>query len=1190
MKFLKPKFILLYLIVITLTIMVLAFVFGGLKATESGYQSRDWSKEGFISTQSIAEERNLNIERVIAKNENYFMVYNEATTVVTVYEIIPGTCDAPEIDTTGTAVNDFSNCTKYYATAVANKTNPTKDDIDAKASVFEINYNVISSNALSSTSMKSMANSAFVYDSNIDSPVERLTSIKLVNGGIQVLYDVKKTINSTDAVPKVIEQTAWDYLIRGTVLFSPYSQTYGNYEEKVENGVSGAKVSYECAAEMISSGFGTVAGLYEYGRTFVNDPERAMDNIDMEYLMPELLRNSYFIKDIDEDFKLNYLNTELSVCNTNQYPNTTASVSDDCKAYMIENELALEENFYANSTNDNFVVNFSKDFTVGKHINVVGSPCTTNTYNVVTTFNSCYTNISETHQVAPGKIIFYSGQTLDNDMSKVQAGIYKNVYNLLCRNRLAWKGGYNIADNLKVYGVDEYGNTLLDPYGNEATVGGIQQFISLRTTETVTENGEEIEVEKTVYSFVYEASDGRYVAQDLDGTWKYVTATEDLEYTLTDDEYTGSDTLKPLKRLFNRTLANEFNSVYDIEFSETSGRYELCIEYILNEDGLSATVLANSIKENDSDGQIIDVNLFPYFTYCDDSENSEGMMVIPDGSGAVINFTNKNNPMKANTDDYVKPYYGLDTTYPLTSKPEDINSLMMGMYGYIDNTEKKAVLGIVEEGSALTKLKIGVYRGAGALGNRMFFNLQFRESEEITSSGQKFKKYTSSLAQNDFATRFVFVKSNKIDGTFDYNDIAAAYREYLIEKYNLVEKDKTTTNATFMNVLGVYEKYELFAGIKYNSLNSLTTYEELINILNELNPDKDNKNFEDINIIYKSWTTDAMENSFTSNIKVSKKLGSNSELEDLQAYLSQNGYELYPELYVQTATEYDYYFGKVKYTAKCVGKTYAEQYQFNLATNQVDKKLVTTISMSPKYLTSYIDDFIDSYTRYNFTTAYVADLGNRRLADYSVSYDEIYNEEGRQYQLKALQNLTENLQDGLVLSAPFDYAFSYLKGAINVPFEATSLQMFDASIPLYQLVASGLFDYAGPSVNNSLSKSTNWFLLKSIETGSNLQFTISATDPKVLLDTNYTNYYDTYWVNNKENIIALNNSLNETGIMNGRLVKHEVIYDGSVIIKDVSIVTYEVNNSLLKIVVNLSSKDYNYNGTIVKSETYKVVS
>lgn len=90
----------------------------------------------------------------------------------------------------------------------------------------------------------------------------------------------------------------------------------------------------------------------------------------------------------------------------------------------------------------------------------------------------------------------------------------------------------------------------------------------------------------------------------------------------------------------------------DFNFSQLG--ITIPVTYVLEEDGLAASVLVNEITEGDN--QLITVSLLEYFGA--GSMEDEGYMFVPDGSGAIINFNNG----KTKVDAYSKEVYGEDVS------------------------------------------------------------------------------------------------------------------------------------------------------------------------------------------------------------------------------------------------------------------------------------------------------------------------------------------------------------------------------------------------------------------------------------------------------------------------------------------------------------------------------------------------
>lgn len=636
---------------------------------------------------------------------------------------------------------------------------------------------------------------------------------------------------------------------------------------------------------------------------------------------------------------------------------------------------------------------------------------------------------------------------------------------------------------------------------------------------------------------------------------------------------------KPVRKLYDLDLVAEDNAVYGIESATSLERFQVGLQLKLTDQGILATIMGNTLKDSD-DGNRKDptdkynhdyimyaIEVLPELTTIRD-ENAQGMMVIPDGSGAIINFNN--GKAKYNYSPYTANVYGYDRAFSLDSQPEQTQTLMFGMFGFIDQTNERGLMTVIEKGAAQSNLKADTPRGTNKA-NYIYYTTTIRQNEVVYAgtgwNTSQFTKWAKQISRTDLQYNYIILEKSELS----YVGLAQRYRQYLIERYNLQANDTTTENLVDIDFLGAFERYSLILGIKYMTADSLTTFSEAQAIVQELL----NNQVKYMSVGYTGWTNDELEYVTTAHLKVSSVLGRAKGIKALNAFLTQNNIDFYPEIYITSSKGYDYSFGNIKYTAKSVGNFYARQYPFDLATLKANKTLDPTYYLNPSFYNPVTTNLLKSYTKLGIKGAYVQDLGNMRLGSYNKN-NEIYPQVGTLYQMQALEQI-KNAVENVKISAPFDYAFPYVKTAIDVPMTASAYGIFDGSIPFYQLVVSGLFDYTTETINGLSDKSADWYYAKALETGSNLQFVISAEDPKILLDTDYTQYYKSYYQNWKDKIIDMNAKINEAGIHGGRLINHEIID------KDVAKVTY--SNGIV-LVVNTSSNTYSYQGQPIQAYSY----
>ena len=442
----------------------------------------------------------------------------------------------------------------------------------------------------------------------------------------------------------------------------------------------------------------------------------------------------------------------------------------------------------------------------------------------------------------------------------------------------------------------------------------------------------------------------------------------------------------------------------------------------------------------------------------------------------------------------------------------------------------------------------------------------------MRSDSGTYPKLTKELYQEDIVFKYVLLSGENLD----YVDVANVYRSYLIEKLGLNEQgDATKENNLSVNFLGAFTKKQIGFGYVYDAEMSLTTFKQAAEIVSELKTN----GISNMNVSYSFWTEDEMNPEITTNAKVSKELGGKSGLADLISYLDGENVDFYAEYSPVVGNGYDMSFGEMKYSSKSISGSYSVIPSFVLSTGQANAKGGLNV-ISPRFYKALVEKYSEDVEDLGIKGLYLTNIGNERTSDYSKKVN-IYSGISEKYQRDALKTATDKV-DNVMLSAPFDYALNYVSYAVNVPTDTTLYPIIDYSIPLYQLVVSGLFDYSGEYINYNNDNNATYNLLKAIETGSNISFMLSAEDTSVLLNTEHTGYYNSYYANWGNKIIYMNEVLNNTGIYESRLVDHTYITD--------NLVRVEYENGLT-ILINYDKANYQdaATGITVSSNWFAII-
>ena len=631
----------------------------------------------------------------------------------------------------------------------------------------------------------------------------------------------------------------------------------------------------------------------------------------------------------------------------------------------------------------------------------------------------------------------------------------------------------------------------------------------------------------------------------------------------------------------------EDNSAFGVENETNDPVFEAAIEYNLTNEGLKVIVPGNSIREY-GDYNICKLDILPYFTST--PEGTQGYTIIPDGSGTILEHDNGKSNLY---NPYIKRLYTTDLSVTSATKEVESYDIMLPMYAVVNGNS--AV--IVEAQQMASQLELRAttsgYGNLGETNNKNFFRAYLRESQKVyigTYSKDPVQKFTKQLLSEDIIVNFNILGNTTTEYT--YSDIAKLYREMLIKKYpNLANKHDTTDLPVLdLDVIGAYTYKDNFAGFSYSARGTMTTYEELGKMIEEY----EKIGIKYINVFYNGWRKEALVNTTFKSLKLNSLLGSKKQLKALVS--KNNNVTIYPYVSIGEVNEYQESFGTNHYTTRDVIGEIINKYPYSLSTNAYDTKARKIEVVSPHYYYRFAESLVDSYVKLfgvdaakknyiGINSISIDKFGSALAGDYKKD-NEMFKISAIQEQIKSLELISSKI-DNINLYQPYDYAFEYVSHAKDIPYESTQKELLDYSIPFYQLVVNGMFDYSGESINVNIEDGIDYHIMKLIETGANPQFTFTYDSSSELVRTDYNNYYNTEYSKWLEEVKNIYNILVDLGIYSCQLVSHEKLANSD----NVFIVTYSDGGSrTIKIALNYSFASVNIPGVgNIPAKSYKVL-
>ncbi|MBQ8292893.1 MAG: hypothetical protein IJX78_03680 [Bacilli bacterium] len=763
-----------------------------------------------------------------------------------------------------------------------------------------------------------------------------------------------------------------------------------------------------------------------------------------------------------------------------------------------------------------------------------------------------------------------------------RAGQVKEVWEAINTDNLTWlkylesNVSYNnLPDNLPVYAYGYFGE------GAPLAEEGINNFYYYDTT-----TGDLYKKAGGTIPYTHVLS-GKEIT--LWTTQYYILESEEYEWnTFGYDHYILQGSYEGLRLIVRKNLYSYYyqkclyteedlladNSEFGVETVSNKGEFGIAIEYSLNENGFSATILDESISELE-EFPLTTVEILPYLTSA--HYNKEGYVVIPDGSGAVMNFNNG----KTTYVQYSKTVYTTDLSKMSEIETTETEDIMLPMYAmvntYIPGNDgiQSGVLVDAISGTSQLRISANVSKITDSH-NKVFFSAFYRESQKTTIGvgyyATTYTKWTEDRIHNDITVNYNFLDQDELD----YSSIAKKYRELIIDRYGLEEKDTTEDTVLNVSLIGAYDFRNNFLGVGYTDYDAMTTFEQAEEILSDLKAHGANH----INAYYLGWRKKGLVDYSFQNMKYSSELGNKADLDSLVNYSENNDINLYMDVNFSELNKYQESFGQSRYTSRDVAGEYIEKYPYDLSSGVYDKNQNAVYTLSPRFYGVFMENLVQNYVDdMGLASLSIKNLGSALASDYK-RRNEVFKETALQETVKALEYAKENGINSITLYNPYDFAFKYTNNALEVPYASTQYEVLDYSIPFYQLVVSGLFDYSGEVINANDEKGSKWHIMHILETGSNAAFTFSYEDSSKLIQTDYKYYYYTQYSKWTEDVFEIVDVVDEIGIHECQLMSHERVANNTYK------VTYTNGATNIEIILNYSDAAVEVDGNIIPAKNY----
>lgn len=650
----------------------------------------------------------------------------------------------------------------------------------------------------------------------------------------------------------------------------------------------------------------------------------------------------------------------------------------------------------------------------------------------------------------------------------------------------------------------------------------------------------------------------------------------DNYYELLESAVKGASQLRKLNNYFTEAGFTEEEYIAEMEGSGVEGlipiSFEIPLEYRLDGDAVDVSIPLSEVKENGG-GSIFRIQMLRYFGAAGTEE--EGYMLVPNGSGSLINFNNG----KTGTSPYSEYVYGLDPLSAEYTVRENTTDTKLALYGIF--RKDSAVFATIEDGASYALLTAYV---SGKVNEYNFVYPTFvvRGNDKLSMFGTTGNEADIPIVETNHYDADLTVKYTMLtEENADYSSAANYYRDRLVREGKLTAEETTGDDLKFYyDVLGGVGMTKFFLGTQYQGMYAMTTFEEAEDIYTDLYDSGITKQV----MNFQGWMNRGYYHDVANKIKIPHALGGKSDLEALSSRMAADGNTFYADVAFQKVTFISKRYSYGNETSRYYGAGYVAEFGLvNPATLRQTSGLGYEENhyylISPKFLHRYTDAFVKKIGKYDIGGISLRDLGNELHSDKKRTH--IIDREAALDVVTAALGDMKDTGKSILLNAGNDYAFGYADDMINVPLSSNDYYIIDETVPFYEMLIHGYIDYAGSVINLSDTYEKSDIVLNLVENGAAPHFMFSWENSSDIKTTALNRFYSTSYENWKDDAVAIYNEVNGAlkYVTGAAMIKHETLDSG------VKAVTY--SNGVV-IYINTGNSDKTVNGVTVPAKGYLV--
>ena len=598
---------------------------------------------------------------------------------------------------------------------------------------------------------------------------------------------------------------------------------------------------------------------------------------------------------------------------------------------------------------------------------------------------------------------------------------------------------------------------------------------------------------------------------------------------------------------FERDEVNNYNSYTDavkngkvtyekikngivINYYFTDAKVMIPLKCMLTDFGVTLSVDPNDIQESES--KVLSISIAPFFCGVkNDSENS--YLFVPSGSGAVVGVESKSEQGDA----YSAQIYGYDPAIDEVASVSTKESVRLNVFG--SKTDDSAVCAIVDGGA--DSAWINVTSGSTTVKySAVYATFQMRGYTNHVAELFSYESVHNVVYSKKMINKPISVTYSPLSGeNADYSGMANIYRDYLARNYGLKKSAKDIP--LNIRMLGGTLTTKSFVGVPYKTLLPTTTLTNAERIMSEIKKEIDGG----FSVQLKGFGDSGIDiGKIAGNYALNKNLGSYNELKKLFEFSESKGIDLYFDFDIERFSKNSNGFSTFYDAATNAGEQKAVQYDYDIAVRNIKEETAYNL-LSPANFKKAFDKVTKKISNYNFSGISLDTLSSVAYSDYTDKENpEFYSKNGFSTVADKVIKTAKSNNLRFMASSANLYSAVLADVITESPVTSEKSRVFLYDVPFYQMVFKGSVPITVPSIN--LSADSKLMILKAIESGSGLGYTVIDKWDNSLINSDMPYFYNSVFEEIKDGIFENSKELSKyyNKISGKRIVRHTVFDDG----------------------------------------------